>query len=200
MSEHYYSSNPTTESNPQTWTYQLRGYTFTFTSDSGVFSKNEVDFGTRLLIESFEMPNIEGKVLDVGCGYGPIGLAVAKEDPARQVIMVDVNERAVELSKLNAKQNSITNVSVYQSNLFEAIKNEIFSVILSNPPIRAGKKVVHQIFELSYKHLQQQGELWIVIQKKQGAPSAIEKLKSIFPEVEIVTKKKGYFIIKAKKH
>jgi 16S rRNA (guanine1207-N2)-methyltransferase len=200
MSEHYYSSNPTTESNPQTWTYQLRGNTFTFTSDSGVFSKNEVDFGTRLLIESFEMPNIEGKVLDVGCGYGPIGLAVAKEDPARQVIMVDVNERAVELSKLNAKQNSITNVSVYQSNLFEAIKNEIFSVILSNPPIRAGKKVVHQIFELSYKHLQQQGELWIVIQKKQGAPSAIEKLKSIFPEVEIVTKKKGYFIIKAKKH
>jgi 16S rRNA (guanine1207-N2)-methyltransferase len=200
MSEHYYSSNPTTESNPQTWTYQLRGYTFTFTSDSGVFSKNEVDFGTRLLIESFEMPNIEGKVLDVGCGYGPIGLAVAKEDPARQVIMVDVNERAVELSKLNAKQNSITNVSVYQSNLFEAIENEIFSVILSNPPIRAGKKVVHQIFELSYKHLQQQGELWIVIQKKQGAPSAIEKLKSIFPEVEIVTKKKGYFIIKAKKH
>jgi 16S rRNA (guanine1207-N2)-methyltransferase len=200
MSEHYYSSNPTTESNPQTWTYQLRGYTFTFTSDSGVFSKNEVDFGTRLLIESFEMPNIEGKVLDVGCGYGPIGLAVAKENPARQVIMVDVNERAVELSKLNAKQNSITNVSVYQSNLFEAIENEIFSVILSNPPIRAGKKVVHQIFELSYKHLQQQGELWIVIQKKQGAPSAIEKLKSIFPEVEIVTKKKGYFIIKAKKH
>jgi 16S rRNA (guanine1207-N2)-methyltransferase len=200
MSEHYYSSNPTTESNPQTWTYQLRGYTFTFTSDSGVFSKNEVDFGTRLLIESFEMPNIEGKVLDVGCGYGPIGLAVAKEDPARQVIMVDVNERAVELSKLNAKQNSITNVSVYQSNLFEAIENEIFSVILSNPPIRAGKKVVHQIFELSYKHLQPQGELWIVIQKKQGAPSAIEKLKSIFPEVEIVTKKKGYFIIKAKKH
>jgi 16S rRNA (guanine1207-N2)-methyltransferase len=200
MSEHYYSSNPTTESNPQTWTYQLRGYTFTFTSDSGVFSKNEVDFGTRLLIESFEMPNIEGKVLDVGCGYGPIGLAVAKEDPARQVIMVDVNERAVELSKLNAKQNSITNVSVYQSNLFEAIENEIFSVILSNPPIRAGKKVVHQIFELSYKHLQQQGELWVVIQKKQGAPSAIEKLKSIFPEVEIVTKKKGYFIIKAKKH
>jgi 16S rRNA (guanine1207-N2)-methyltransferase len=200
MSEHYYSSNPTTESNPQTWTYQLRGNEFTFTSDNGVFSKNEVDFGTRMLIESFEMPNIEGKVLDVGCGYGPIGLAVAKENPDRQVIMVDVNERAVELSKLNAKQNGISNVSVYQSNIFEAIENEKFAVILSNPPIRAGKKVVHQIFEQSFDHLHSQGELWLVIQKKQGAPSAIEKLKSIFSEVDVVTKKKGYFIIKAKKH
>ncbi|MCY7805972.1 methyltransferase, partial [Bacillus spizizenii] len=118
----------------------------------------------------------------------------------RTIHMIDVNERAVELSNENAEQNGITNVKIYQSDMFSNVDSaQTFASILTNPPIRAGKKVVHAIFEKSAEHLKASGELWIVIQKKQGAPSAIEKLEELFDEVSVVQKKKGYYIIKAKK-
>jgi 16S rRNA (guanine1207-N2)-methyltransferase len=200
LSEHYYSKSPSSSSNPQTWTFQLRGHSFTFTTDSGVFSKREVDFGSRLLIESFEQPEIEGAFLDVGCGYGPIGLSIAKDFPKRRVEMIDINERAIELANQNKITNQINNAVIYQSDLFDSVGDKMFAAILTNPPIRAGKSVVHSIFEQSFSHLLPNGELWVVIQKKQGAPSAIEKLESLFPKVEVVTRKKGYYIIKAKKY
>lgn len=199
LSEHYYSQTPSSSSNPQIWNYTLRGHEFIFTTDRGVFSKREVDFGSRLLIETFEEPAIEGNFLDVGCGYGPIGLAVAKSFPDRKIEMIDINERAIELASRNRQLNQIDNATVYQSDLFEQVENKEFAAILTNPPIRAGKKVVYSIFEQSILHLLPNGELWVVIQKKQGAPSALEKLQSLFAEVEVVTKKKGYYIIKAKK-
>ncbi|MBA2876772.1 class I SAM-dependent methyltransferase [Thermaerobacillus caldiproteolyticus] len=199
MSEHYYSKTPSSSSNPQTWKFTLRGNEFTFTTDSGVFSKREVDFGSRLLIEAFENPEVEGDFLDVGCGYGPIGLAIAKSFSERRVEMIDINERAVELANQNKQINHIDNAFVYQSDLFDQVGDKMFAAILTNPPIRAGKNVVYSIFEQSMAHLHPQGELWVVIQKKQGAPSALEKLQSLFPDVEVVKKKKGYYIIKAKK-
>ncbi|TYS07268.1 class I SAM-dependent methyltransferase [Bacillus subtilis] len=200
MSEHYYSEKPSVKSNKQTWSFRLRNKDFTFTSDSGVFSKKEVDFGSRLLIDSFEEPEVEGGILDVGCGYGPIGLSLASDFQDRTIHMIDVNERAVELSNENAERNGITNVKIYQSDMFSNVDSaQTFASILTNPPIRAGKKVVHAIFEKSAEHLKASGELWIVIQKKQGAPSAIEKLEELFDEVSVVQKKKGYYIIKAKK-
>ncbi|MGO4890108.1 class I SAM-dependent methyltransferase [Anaerobacillus sp. MEB173] len=199
MADHYYSDKPTVQSDQQTWTFTLRGETYHFTSDRGVFSKKEVDFGSRLLIETFQFPEQTGDILDVGCGYGPIGIALAKEDSKRTVMMIDVNERALELAKENAKANQVNNVMIQKSNLFEQVQKKDFASILSNPPIRAGKKVVHQLFEEAYQHLALNGELWIVIQKKQGAPSAIEKLKSLFAEVEVVIKDKGYYIIRSVK-
>ncbi|KXZ21166.1 16S rRNA methyltransferase [Bacillus nakamurai] len=200
MSEHYYSEKPSVKSNKQTWSFTLRNKTYTFTSDSGVFSKKEVDFGSRVLIEAFQEPETDGDFLDVGCGYGPIGLSLAGEFTDRTIHMVDVNERAVELSNENAEKNEIKNVRIYQSDLFSNIDSaQTFASIITNPPIRAGKKVVHAIFEKSAEHLRTSGELWIVIQKKQGGPSAIEKLKELFDEVSVVQKKKGYYIIKAKK-
>ncbi|MBT2575742.1 class I SAM-dependent methyltransferase [Bacillus sp. ISL-51] len=200
MSEHYYSEKPSVQSNKQTWSFTLRNKSYTFTSDSGVFSKKEVDFGSRVLIEAFQEPETDGDFLDVGCGYGPIGLSLAGEFTDRTVHMVDVNERAVELSNENAEKNEINNVRIYQSDLFSNIDSaQTFASIITNPPIRAGKKVVHAIFEKSAEHLRTSGELWIVIQKKQGGPSAIEKLKELFDEVSVVQKKKGYYIIKAKK-
>lgn len=199
MSEHYYSQKPSVESDRKTWTFQLRDRNFTFQSDRGVFSKNEVDFGSRLLIETFEAPEIEGNFLDVGCGYGPIGLSLAADFPDRLVEMVDINERAIELSKSNAGLNKLSNVQIYQSNIFEKIGGNRYAAILTNPPIRAGKQVVHEIFEESFKHLLPGGDLWIVIQKKQGAPSAFEKLEELFGEVILAERKKGYHIIRAKK-
>lgn len=199
MTEHYYTNKPSTSSEQRKWSFVLRGQQFKFITDNGVFSKSEVDFGSRLLIDTFVTPDVEGRILDIGCGYGPLGLAIAKCETSRLIEMVDVNERAIELSKLNAGANDVRNVHVYSSDRFENVKEQEFAAILSNPPIRAGKKVVHDILEKSYQYLASLGELWIVIQKKQGAPSAIEKLNTVFPYVEVVAKKKGYFIIKAKK-
>jgi 16S rRNA (guanine1207-N2)-methyltransferase len=199
LSEHYYSSTPSSESNPRTWAFTLRGNELTFTTDSGVFSKREVDFGTRLLIETFEEPKVDGDFLDVGCGYGPIGLSIAKAFPNRHVDMIDINKRALELANENKHANHITNASIYESDLFAQVGDKKFAAILTNPPIRAGKRVVHAIFEQSAAYLYPNGELWVVIQKKQGAPSALKKLQEIFSYVEVVTKKKGYYIIKSKK-
>lgn len=200
MSDHYYSEKPTVESDRKTWEYKLRNYTFSFTTDAGVFSKNEIDFGSKVLVETFEMPSVEGNVLDVGCGYGPIGITLAKQFQDRIVKMVDVNERALQLAKENAVQNQVENIEIKKSDALKGLeKNETFAAIVTNPPIRAGKKVVHEILETSYAHLVNGGELWVVIQKKQGAPSAIDKLNEVFEEVEVVLKKKGYYIIKSKK-
>jgi 16S rRNA (guanine1207-N2)-methyltransferase len=199
MSEHYYSRTQKVESDPKFWDFTLRNNLFRFKTDNGVFSKREVDFGSRLLIESFEMPDADGLVLDVGCGYGPIGLSVAKDYPDRTIHMIDVNERAIELAKGNADQNQIRNVEIYESDRLLNVKERNFAAILTNPPIRAGKKTVHDIFEQSHEHLVSNGELWVVIQKKQGAPSAIDKMKELFTAVETIDKTKGYFIIKATK-
>lgn len=199
MSEHYYSEKPTVESEERDWSYELKGHKLRFFSDKGVFSKKEVDFGSKLLIETFEFPDRSGGVLDVGCGYGPIGLSLAKSQSDREVHMVDVNERALLLSEKNAERNDIKNVKVYQSNCLNSVEKVDFAAIVTNPPIRAGKQVVHTIFEQAKEHLASEGELWVVIQKKQGAPSAIEKLNALFADVTVVVKKKGYFIIKAKK-
>jgi 16S rRNA (guanine1207-N2)-methyltransferase len=187
------------ESDPKFWDYTLKNNQFRFKTDNGVFSKREVDFGSRLLIESFEMPNADGLLLDVGCGYGPIGLSIAKSYHDRMIHMIDVNERAIALAKENAELNRIENVKIYESDRLLNVKENTFAAILTNPPIRAGKNTVHDIFEQSFEHLTSQGELWVVIQKKQGAPSAIEKLNNLFNHVETIDKSKGYFVIKAQK-
>ena len=198
MANHYYSKKPDSESAPVKWEYTLRGHRFKFKTDSGVFSKKEVDFGSRLLIETFDYQG-GGAILDVGCGYGPIGLALAKSFPGASVHMVDVNERALGLARENAVLNHIDNVRIYESDRLLNVEAERFDAILTNPPIRAGKSVVHDIFEQSAGKLGAGGELWVVIQKKQGAPSAMEKLDELFGDVQVVERKKGYFIIKAKK-
>ncbi|HJF30325.1 MAG TPA: class I SAM-dependent methyltransferase [Sporosarcina psychrophila] len=200
MSEHYYSENPKVKSNPKEWSAELRGKTLRFKTDAGVFSKGEVDFGSRLLAESFMLSETEGLILDVGCGYGPIGLSIAASFPERSIHMVDVNERALALVAHNAKQNSISNVEIYPSDALSGVTAEGFAAILTNPPIRAGKETVFKFYEGAFLKLKVGGELWIVIQKKQGAPSTIDCLKELFGNVETVVKKKGYYILKVEKY
>ncbi|MBH0163029.1 class I SAM-dependent methyltransferase [Fictibacillus sp. 26RED30] len=197
MKNHYYSETPGTESKRETWDFSLNGEKFRFTTDAGVFSKKEVDFGSRVLIESFVPPEVHGDYIDVGCGYGPIGLSLARAEKDRIVQMVDINERAIELAKLNADKNKVDNVKIYKSYLFAEVKDQEFAAVITNPPIRAGKTVVHQIFEEAHHKLCVGGELWVVIQKKQGAPSAMDKMEQLFGQVETVAKKKGYYILRA---
>lgn len=199
MADHYYSEKPQSESAPRTWHYQLRGKDYTFVSDIGVFSKKEVDFGTRLLVEAFQEPDIPGDLLDLGCGYGPIGISLADSYSNRHVYMVDINERAVMLAEQNAKRNHVSNIEVRQSDGLSQVGHHSFAAIVTNPPIRAGKKIVYQMYEDSFNALLKNGELWVVIQKKQGAPSTKEKLISLFGDVDVVAKSKGYFIFKTKK-
>ncbi len=200
MSEHYYSNMPQTDSKPRQWKFTLLGNTFMFETDTGVFSKSEVDFGSRVLIDAFEMPEVAGDILDVGCGYGPIGLSIAKVNPKREVLMVDINTRAVALSQKNAQLNGIQNVRIFESDGLSAISTETkAAAILTNPPIRAGKDTVFKFYDGAYELLVEDGELWVVIQKKQGAPSTVSHLEGMFSEVDVVEKKKGYWIIRAKK-
>lgn len=200
MSEHYYSNKPQTESKPRQWKFTLLGNTFTFETDAGVFSKSEVDFGSRVLIEAFEMPEVAGVLLDVGCGYGPIGLSIAKKHPEREVLMVDINTRAVGLSQRNAQLNGVQNVRIFESDGLNAVEAQTkAAAILTNPPIRAGKETIFRFYDGAYELLVGDGELWVVIQKKQGAPSTVSHLEEKFSEVDVVEKKKGYWIIRAKK-
>lgn len=196
MSNHYYSQNPEVAHQRQVHEAVLRGEKLRFVTDTGVFSKAGVDYGSRVLIDALEMET-NAAVLDVGCGYGPIGLSAARLASNGHVTMIDINERAVELAKENAKLNGITNVTIVQSDLFASVYEERYDVIVTNPPIRAGKTTVHQIFEEGAKLLNAGGSMWVVIQKKQGAPSAREKLEQLFDEVIEVTKDKGYRIFKA---
>lgn len=196
MSNHYYSQNPEVAHQRQVHEAVLRGEKLRFVTDTGVFSKAGVDYGSRVLIDALEMET-NAAVLDVGCGYGPIGLSAARLASNGHVTMIDINERAVELAKENAKLNGITNVTIVQSDLFASVYEERYDVIVTNPPIRAGKTTVHQIFEEGAKLLNAGGSMWVVIQKKQGAPSAREKLEQLFDKVIEVTKDKGYRIFKA---
>lgn len=194
---HYYTNEPTTAHDLAQWDFPLKGKKFKFTTDSGVFSKKTVDFGSRVLIDVFTEENLPtGGILDVGCGYGPIGLALASVSQ-RQVTMVDINQRAIDLAKQNAKLNKIENVTIFESNIYENVTATGFAAVVSNPPIRAGKAVVHEILTGSYPLLAVGGTLTVVIQKKQGAPSAAKKMAETFGNVETLKKEKGYFILQS---
>jgi 16S rRNA (guanine1207-N2)-methyltransferase len=198
VSEHYFSKKPTTEDRIQEIEENFRGQKYRFMTNAGVFSKGQIDFGTRLLIETMQFEETSD-VLDVGCGYGPIGIAAASIASKGRVTLVDINERAVALANLNIEKNKITNARALVSNIYEQIRNQTFDVILSNPPIRAGKHVVHEILEKAYPLLNTGGSLWIVIQKKQGSPSAWSKMETVYDEVEEMAKDKGYRIFCGKK-
>lgn len=198
MSDHYYSEQPQSVIKTETKTFKMNHHTFLFTTSTGVFSKKGVDFGSETLIEAFQTPDVLGDFLDLGCGYGPIGLTLAKEHPHRTVVMADVNERAVELAKKNAAQNKISNVEIKMSDGLNDVPIRKYAAIITNPPIRAGKKLIYKWMEKSVNYLADEGELWVVIQKKQGAPSMKNFLSEIFCNVQVVTRRKGYYVLCAK--
>lgn len=193
---HYYTQNPTTEHDVKLIEATLRGRLMRFYTDSGVFSKAEVDYGSRVLIETMVVPP-GASVLDMGCGWGPIGISAALLNPTGQILMVDVNQRALDLAARNAKLNGAANTSVLQSNAFTNLTDRTFDVVLTNPPIRAGKDIVFSIYEGAANHLNPGGSLWVVIQKKQGAPSTQKKLNELFSSVHIRERDKGYYIFEA---
>ena len=195
MSKMYYAETPDAAHDIHDLNVSLLGQSFHFYTDAGVFSKKKVDYGSQVLLNALDLER--GKnLLDVGCGYGPLGISLAKVQGV-QSTMIDINSRAIDLAKKNAERNGVV-AHIFQSNIYENV-SEKFDYIISNPPIRAGKKVVHEIIEGAFDHLNQGGSLTIVIQKKQGAPSAKVKMEDVFGNSEIIRKDKGYYILRSEK-
>lgn len=193
--KHYYTNNEDLKSNQETFTYNYKRYSFLFTSDNGVFSKTMIDYGSRVMLDNIIIKNDQKSLLDVGCGYGTFGICLKKRYPQLDVDMIDVNDRALSLAKINAKNNSV-NVKIYESYIYDNV-NKKYDVIVTNPPIRAGKQVVSEIVSKSYEYLNENGEVWIVIQKKQGAPSTKKRLIEIYGNCDVIKRDKGYYILRS---
>ena len=198
---HYYTNDESLAHHYETIPFSFADTTLQFRTDNGVFSKNAIDYGSRVLLQAFYQTHeeITGTLLDVGCGYGAMGITLAKIYHI-PVDMVDVNLRAMDLARHNALKNGVQKEThIFESYAYRNVEKNDYHYIITNPPIRAGKKVVHTILEEAYSHLAPQGELWVVIQKKQGAPSAQKKMEEVFGNVEIITKDKGYYILRSTK-
>ncbi|MCK8061555.1 MULTISPECIES: class I SAM-dependent methyltransferase [unclassified Fusibacter] len=194
--EHYYTEKSTTEQVKKTIRHVILDKEMCFITSNAVFSKDAVDFGSHFLIETVleHSPSI-GKTLDIGCGYGAIGVTLAVFSPDATVTMVDVNERAVNLANENASLNGVFGRAKAQvSDICEQVEG-LYDTVVTNPPIRAGKNVVHAIYEQAFEHLSPGGKLFVVIQKKQGAPSSMDKMKQLFGNCEMIARKAGYHIL-----
>jgi 16S rRNA (guanine1207-N2)-methyltransferase len=197
MSDHYYSAHPSAKMEYREVQATLLGTSFTFQTAAGVFSKRGIDFGSRLLLETVEI-GWASTVLDLGCGYGPLGIVIAKVYPSTKLTMVDVNERAIQLTVANAQKNGVADrVTCFVSAGFSAVGKRSFDQIVCNPPIRTGKEIIYPLFAEAREHLTPAGSFWMVIRKQQGATSALAQLKGIYREVRMVKQKKGYCIIQA---
>ena len=195
MAKMYFAENPDAEHDIHELKVQLLGQKMTFLTDAGVFSKKMIDYGSQVLLRSLDFHEHES-ILDVGCGYGTLGLTLVKAKEV-EATLVDINQRALDLARQNAERNQVL-ATIFQSNIYQNVEGR-FHHIISNPPIRAGKQIVHEVITGSYTHLLDGGDLTIVIQKKQGAPSAKAKMEEVFGNCEILKKDKGYYILRSRK-
>lgn len=191
---HYFTNEENLKSEIEKVIAEINGIPFYFYTDNGVFSKGELDFGTELLLKNFKYDDPNNKtLLDIGCGCGPIGIYASHLGFA--VDMSDVNKRAIHLSKMSLKEQGL-NANVFESDAYKNIANK-YDYIVSNPPIRVGKEKLYEIVMNAKEHLKDGGSLWIVVRKQQGAESMIRDMKNVYKTVEVIAKKKGFFIIKA---
>jgi 16S rRNA (guanine1207-N2)-methyltransferase len=197
MTEHYFSEKPKSKIDLGIIRTYLRDRLFEFVTASGVFSKTRIDLGTRLLIESMILPE-KGYVLDLGCGYGPVGIAAAVFNPKLHIIMTDLNERALRLAKENAKRNKAENLEVRKGFLYEPVSDMKFETTLSNPPTTAGMKIVLPIITQAPQHLAKNGLLQIVVRSKISGKRLATKIEETFGNIKIHARKSGYRVLTAK--
>ncbi|HHT27007.1 MAG TPA: class I SAM-dependent methyltransferase [Firmicutes bacterium] len=198
MSEHYYANKPTAAHQRQVVRLDINDVHLVLVTDTGVFSRRGVDAGTRLLLESVPAP-AEGVMLDMGCGYGPIGLYFAAVCPYCQVHMSDINERAVELSRENAVRNGLRNVTVFCGEAFAPLQKQKYHLIVTNPPIRAGKQCLLQMFSAAHRHLLPGGRFAFVARTQQGAKTLAKAVEQIFGNITDLARGGGYRVYMAYK-
>lgn len=193
--EHYFTKNSNLKSNEKIIDVIFKNQKYKFYTDNGVFSKDGLDIGTEVLLKAINFENIKGDVLDFGCGYGPIGIILSKNTSAN-IDMLDINDRAILLTKKNIELNNAKNINVFESDGYENVKKK-YDYIITNPPIRVGKEILYKILKEAKEHLKPDGELFFVINKHQGAKSTAKDMASVY-NIEVVDKSKNFFIIRAK--
>ena len=193
MSEHYYTENPNSAHDERWVDVKALGCDMRFVTDAGVFSRDGLDRGTEVLLEA--LPPLAGRVLDLGCGWGPVGVTLARKYPALDVVMTDINTRAGELARRNLAENG-AKARVVQGDGFEGVEGD-FDAIITNPPIRAGKAVIYRLFDEARDRLRPGGALYIVIRKQQGAPSALKHLAEVYGEARVIDRGSGFHVIRA---
>lgn len=194
---HYYTDNSDLEKNEKDFHFVFDGHSYTFTTYSGVFSKDKIDYGSFAFLKILVNQDLGKRILDLGCGYGPIGIILKSKFKEIEIEMIDVNPRAIELTGINASKNKVE-VKTYVSDLYSNVSGK-FDTIVTNPPIRTGKENIYKIFTEAYDYLDEKGSLYVVIRKQQGAKSAVKKIEEIFGNCTIIARDKGYFVLIAKK-
>lgn len=198
MDEQYFAKRPASKRRPAEIRVVVRGRAFTFRTDAGVFSRGKLDRGTDLLLEALEVGPCE-QILDLGCGYGAIGIVAARLSDGGHVILTDVNERAVALARANVAANGIANADVRQGDLYEPVAGLAFDHIVCNPPIRAGRRIVDRIVADGPMHLHDGGNLWLVARTKQGADSIRDRMASVLGNAAIVKRGSGFKVLRSAK-
>lgn len=193
---YYFDKETNVESNEVTTRAEIGGKLYTFKTDNNVFSKKGLDFGTRTLLENIDIKNISGDVLDFGCGYGPIGIYI-KSNTNANVDMIDINNRALDLARKNASINNVS-VNIFESDIYSSV-NKKYDYIITNPPIRVGKKILYEILTGAREHLKEKGHLIFVINKDQGAKSVMKDMLDYY-DVKLIEKNKGFFVIDCQNH
>lgn len=194
MADHYFTRDPASAHDERRIEVRALGRELTFTTDAGVFSRDGLDRGTEALLNA--LPELSGRVLDLGCGWGAIGVALGKRFPELDIVMTDVNARAADLARRNLAANGVA-ARVLQGDGFEAVEGR-FDAIVTNPPIRAGKEVVYGLFDRARDFLRPGGALYLVIRKQQGAPSALKHLREVYGGAEVVDRSGGFWVIEAR--
>jgi 16S rRNA (guanine1207-N2)-methyltransferase len=192
----YFENDNTIKSNKQKIKIKYKDLTLEMYTDNGVFSKEKFDYGSRLLLENLPLDKMTGNILDLGCGYGPIGIYLAKKTDT-QIDMVDINERAIKLAQENIVLNNINNANAYISDIYDLV-NKTYNYIVTNPPIRAGKEIVRKFLINATNHLTDTGELWFVMRKDHGVKSMLKELDNFY-KTEIIEKDKGFYVVKCLK-
>lgn len=195
---HYFVNDSSLESKPKLINYTILGRAFSLKTDTGVFSKDRLDEGTYAFLKALLPLHLTGRVLDVGAGYGALGLTLAALTPHTHFVLLDINTRAVALCEENAKALGLTNVEVVCSDIYSNVKGKYDSIV-TNPPIRAGKKVIYAMFAGAKDYLVDGGSLFIVIRKSLGAPSASAYIAEVFGNCALIEKERGYYIYQAVK-
>ena len=194
--EHYFTNNENLKSEINKLSYSYDNYVFSFLSDNGVFSKTKIDYGSKFLLETY-LKNSDRQIdsfLDVGCGYGYIGICLSKILGVKGTL-IDINKRALHLTKRNMDLNKV-NIEAFESSAYENVKDK-YDLIITNPPIRAGKKVLLDILEGAKDHLNNDGECWFVMRKDHGVKTMIKTLENTY-NCEIIDKSKGFYVVKLK--
>ena len=196
MSEHYFTPDPSAPHRPREFTVNVLGLELTMHTDAGVFSSDGLDPGSRLLVES--LPPLSGRVADLGCGWGAMGVPLALKNPNAEFLLTDVNQRAVDLARKNIIQNQAKNARAVTGDGLKSLTGP-FQAVITNPPIRAGKQLIYGLFQEAKEKLAPGGKLYIVIRKQQGAPSALKYLEELFGAAQVVEKGGGYWVIESTK-